>query len=250
MKFYQSKLLNKFSNLSHTFTTKESGLSLKPFKSLNLAFHVGDERDIVEKNHAILADTLHYDKNKLIHMKQMHSARVHIVTDHDNFLQPPICDALITNKTQTPLMVMVADCSPILFYDEKQKVIAVAHAGRQGAFKNIVRNVIESFIHDFNSDVANIYVAIGASIGVCCYEVSDEIKKEAKNLDLGYAVASKNDSYYLNIRKILQKQLNECGIQKEHLEISQTCTCCNSNNYFSYRANNITGRFSGVVFLL
>ncbi len=249
MKIYQSKLLNNFTNLTHAFTTKDGGVSQQPYNSLNVAFHVEDNSSDVKQNHQYLAKKLHYDKNALVHMKQIHSDIIHIVDENDNFLNPPTCDALITDKTDTPLMVMVADCAPLLFYDDTQKVIAVAHAGRAGAFKNIVRNVVQSFTNDFQSDVKNIVISIGASIGSCCYEVGSEIYNEAKSLNLEYAMEKKDDSYYLNVGKILKKQLLASNIQEKNIEISNKCSCCNNSTYFSYRADGITGRFCGLIML-
>nr|WP_321266543.1 peptidoglycan editing factor PgeF [uncultured Sulfurimonas sp.] len=249
MKIYQSKLLKPFKNLTHAFTTKHNGVSKTPYTSLNLAFHVGDNSKDVIKNHKLLASEQNYDIKALIHMKQIHSDIVHIVDANDNFNNPPTCDALITNKTKTPLMVMVADCSPVLFYDDRKKVIAVAHAGRQGAFKNIVQNVINSFKDNYGSDAKDIYVSIGASIGVCCYEVGSEIYEEAKELNLSYAIKKKENSFYLDIAKILNKQLLASGIQEKNIEISRDCSSCKNNKYFSYRADKITGRFAGVIIL-
>jgi polyphenol oxidase len=240
MQIIQSKLFNQFSNLTHAFTTQEIG---------NIAFHVNDAIENVENNHSKLAKLLKYDKQKLIHMKQIHSNDVYIVNAKDNFTTPPTCDALVTNKIQTPLMVMVADCSPILFYDAKEKVIAVAHAGRQGAFKNIIAATLLTMQKEFQTELKNVYVNIGASIGKCCYEVGTEIYEEAIHLKLEYAVEKKKGSYYLDIKKILLSQLQECGIEKKKIEISQDCTCCLRDTYYSYRANPQIGRFAGVIML-
>ena len=240
MKIIQSKLLNKFADLTHCFTTKEAG---------NIAFHVDDTLRNVENNHDNLAKILNYNKDVLVHMKQIHSADVHIISEDDNYTNPRKCDALVTNKKNIPLMVMVADCSPILFYDSKNTVIAVAHAGRQGAFKNIVKNTLDSMKKEFNSSSKNIYVSIGSSIGVCCYEVGAEIYDEAKNLNLEYALEKKAYSYYLDVSKILEAQLLESGIKKENIEISNECTCCLSEKYYSYRAQAKTGRFAGIIML-
>ncbi|MFA5454554.1 MAG: peptidoglycan editing factor PgeF [Sulfurimonas sp.] len=239
MKFYYSKKLTQFPNLIHSFTTKESG---------NLAFHVGDEKSHVEKNHALLAKELGYEKSSLVHMKQIHSDIVHIVADED-FETPPTCDALITNRANTPLMVMVADCSPILFYDDEKKVIAAAHAGRQGAFKNIVKNVVEKMKTEFNSEPKDVHVSVGASIGVCCYEVGSEIYDEAKEKGLEYAMQKRGESFYLDVGAILKKQLLSYGIKRENIEFCEDCTCCNTQRYFSYRAEAKTGRFAGVLML-
>jgi len=249
MQITQTSLLNSFSNLTHCFTTKDGGVSTKPYSSLNLAFHVKDDISSVKQNHSLLADKLNYNKETLVHMKQIHSDIVHIVTSDDNYKNPPTCDALITDKPNTPLMVMVADCSPILFYDPHKKVIAAAHAGRQGAFKNIVKNVIDSFKNSYKSNAEDILVTIGASIGECCYEVGVEINKEAKELNLEQSMTKRDSSYYLNVGTILKKQLLDSGIQEKHIEISQECSCCHNKKYFSYRADKTTGRFCGLIML-
>jgi len=240
MKFYQSKLLNNYSKLTHAFTCKESN---------NLAFHVNDIKKNVIQNHKHLAKELNYDYKTLVHMKQIHSNIVKIIDENDNFDNPPTCDALITNKKKTPLMVMVADCSPLLFFDPKQNVIATAHAGRAGAFENIVQNVILSFIHDFHSDIKDIIVSIGPAICQNCYEINNEIYQEAKERKLDFAVSKKGKKIYLDIRKILFKQLHVMGIKEKNIEISKICNCCHADTFYSYRKNNNTGRFAGVIML-
>ncbi len=240
MKFYHSKLLNDFSNLTSIFTTKDSG---------NLAFHVNDDELYVVANHELLAKELGYEMDSLVHMKQIHSDIVHVVNESDNFKNPPTCDAIITNKKNTPLMVMVADCSPILFYDDEKKIIAAAHAGRQGAFKNIVKNVIGCFVDEFGSNVKNIYTTVGASIGSCCYEVGSEIDIEAKELAFEYAMQKIDGRFYLDVSSIIKTQLLNCGIEKEHIEFSGDCTCCNKERYNSYRAEPSTGRFAGIIMM-
>lgn len=240
MQIIHSTLLNQFSNITHCFTTKDVG---------NLAFHVNDNPINVELKHDNLSKILNFNKNSLIHMKQIHSSDVHIVNDKDDFYNPRECDALVTNKKETPLMVMVADCSPILFYDSINQVIAVAHAGRQGAFKNIIKNTIDTMVNKFSCKPQNIYVSVGASIGQCCYEVGSEIYDEACKIGLEYALEKKENSYYLDISKILLSQLLHLGVKKENIEISNECSCCLKDKYYSYRAEAKTGRFAGVILL-
>ena len=236
MQIIQSNLLNTFSNLTHGFTTKKNG---------NLAFHVGDNIKNVINNHVGLSCNLNYDKSSLIYMKQIHSNIVHIINNDDDFEHSPTCDALITNKINTPLMVMVADCTPILFYDNVQRVIAVAHSGRAGTFGNIIKNVLESFVNNFHSNIADIYVSVGPSICQDCYEVGEEIYQEAKELRLDYAIKKREKKYFLDIKKILKTQLKE--VKVEHFEISDECNACLHDKYFSYRKEGVTGRFAGVI---
>ncbi len=237
MKFYYSQNLSHFTNVLHAFTTRESG---------NLAFHVGDDPKNVKKNHELLGIALGYEKEKLVYMKQIHSDLVHVVTDED-FNRPPTCDALVTNKKCVPLMVMVADCSPVLLYDAKQKAVAAVHAGRAGAFQNILKNTLEAMRHEFGSKAKDVYASIGASIGVCCYEVGAEIDKEAKALGLEYAMQKREERLYLDVNAILKNQLLACGVA--NIEMLELCTCCNKGELFSYRAQSKTGRFAGVIML-
>ena len=228
-----------------SFTTRYGGKSTTPYDSLNLAFHVGDDSDIVNQNHQILAKFMQYNRDSLIYMKQIHSNIVHIIDDNDSFDNPPTCDALITNRKGIYLMVMVADCTPVLFYDPIKSIIAVAHIGRAGAFTNIIQCVMNSFITEFGSDRQDIIVSSGASICKECYEVGYEIDKEAKELGLGYAIEYISDRYYLDIKKIIKTQLKELKVA--NIDISDECSCCSKERYFSYRADGITGRFAGVI---
>jgi polyphenol oxidase len=232
--------MKDFSNLLATFTSKANG---------NLAFHVEDDPLYVEENHAKLAKDLGYTKEKLVFMKQIHSNDVHRVTSDDNFHTPPTSDALVTNKKNIPLMVMMADCSGLLFYDPVHEVIAAAHAGRAGAFSHIVTNVLEKMHEEFGCEPKDICVWVSASIGSCCYEVGEEIAKEALSLDLAYAIDTKENRYYLDVNAILQKQLLAQGIQTSKLSFANICTACNTDTYYSYRAEGLTGRFAGVIML-
>lgn len=239
MKFYPSKLLNKHTDIISAFTTKKSG---------NLAFHVGDDTTDVINRHKKLACDMGYNMSKLIHMKQIHSNDVLCVEEGFDFEHPPTCDGLITDKKGIPLMVMVADCSPILLYDPIKKVIAVVHAGRAGAFKNIVATTLEKFKQTYNSKAEDILISIGPAICEACYEVGEEIYYEAKELELEYALTHQNARYHLNIRAILQKQLLNAGAKKQNIEISDLCSCC-SEEFYSYRGEEQTGRFAGVIML-
>lgn len=211
MKLQQSHILKHFSNITSAFTTKKSG---------NLAFHVGDVADNVIKNHKLLANEIGFEHNSLVHMRQIHSNDVVEVNAAHNFENPPTCDALITNKKKTPLMVMVADCAPILFYDPLCEAIGVAHAGRAGAFLNIVAQTINAMSHSYGSNAKDIVVSVGPMIQECCYEVGAEIYDECKTLALEWSIGQRAGRYYLNIAKILKSQLLDAGIEeKKHRDL-------------------------------
>lgn len=175
-------------------------------------------------------------------MEQIHSSIVRDVQDNKNAQR---CDGLITNKINTPLMVMVADCIPILFYDKIKRVIAVAHAGREGTFQNISAKTIDKMINDYGCEAKNIEVQLGASIQKCCYEVSIELATQTKRKFGKQFVNNRN----IDLQAINQQQLLQKGIKIKNIEISQICTKCSNQNYFSYRNDKSCGRFAGIIML-
>ncbi len=240
MKLLKSKLLCGTS-LTHAFTCK---------KSNNIAFHVGDDTNSVIVNHQTLASQMHYHYENLVHMKQIHSNKVVRVNTEYDFTTPIECDAIITNEPNVPLMVMVADCTPILLYEKNTHAIAAIHAGRAGAFQNIIKNSITMMTEEFNSNSKNIVAVLGPSICQNCYEVNEKIYEEAKILGYGKAILQKEDSFFLHVNQILMQQLQECGVTKNHIEVIQHCTSCEHHTFFSYRADgSATGRQAGIIML-
>jgi hypothetical protein len=247
-KLLSSPLLESFKNLTHAFSTRHGGVSPSPFSSFNLAFHVGDNPLHVNQNHELLASALGYKKSSLVHMRQIHSDIVHIVSEDDDFEHPPQCDALITNKKNIPLMIMSADCAPIIIYDPLLHVIAVVHAGREGAFKNIIAKTIAQMQEHFTCKPASLHVSLGASIHGCCYEVNENIANEAKALGYQEMLSYKNSAPFLHVNTIVKKQLEETGVKQ--IDEIALCSACHHETFFSYRADGgITGRTAAVAML-
>ncbi len=247
----ESQQLKAYPQLAHTFTTRHGGISKLPYESNNLAFHVGDDAETVIQNHKRLAQEMGYDYTNLVHMRQVHSDNVVIVDPelHD-FEHPPECDALITDKPGIPLMVMTADCTPVLFFDPVQNVIAVAHAGRAGAIMGIVPKTIEKMCTHYKSRKDDIVVVLGPSIGGCCYEVGETIGKEILESPNAFAVIQRDEKYFLEVNAIIHMQLEDIGILQSHIDDLNICNACENETYFSYRADRQkTGRIAGVIML-
>ena len=175
-------------------------------------------------------------------MEQVHSDTVKIVDESNEIKET---DAIITNKPRLTLVVMVADCIPVLFYDPVNKVIAVAHVGRVGVFKNIIEKTILKMQEKFNSDVENILVSVGPSIKSCCYEVGEDIISATKEKFGKQYIKNKK---FLDLPDITLGQLLKSGVIKNNIEIINKCTACNED-YFSYRRNKKTGRCVGVIMI-
>ncbi|RKY52293.1 MAG: peptidoglycan editing factor PgeF [Candidatus Neomarinimicrobiota bacterium] len=246
----QSQLLSSFNTIRHIFTTRLDGVSSIPYHSNNLAFHVGDKQNDVIENHIQLAHKLDYDLNKLVHMRQIHSDKIVIIDSEHSFTSPPECDAIITNKKSIPLMVMTADCTPVILYDKVHQVVAAVHAGRAGAFGAIVSKTVKKMQSHFSSEPSDIYAVLGPSIHNCCYEIGKDIVYEAHEQGFEYAVSTRNDHYYLDVNRIIKRQLITASVPEEHIEDLSLCTSCQNEVFFSYRADEQqTGRMAGVIML-
>ena len=223
--------MNDFKNILAVFTTIKDG---------NLAYHVQDKKENVDKNRKNLALKYNYDAKKLISMNQTHGNTVQIV----NSSSPRIiddCDGLITNEKNLPLMVMVADCIPILLYDDKKGVIAALHAGRNSTFLKIAEVAISKMKENFNSKPSDIKAILGPSIQKCCYEVSIELANITEKSFGKEFVNGRN----IDLQGINKSILVQNGVK--NIKILNNCTKCSSKEHFSYRKDHKTGRFAGII---
>lgn len=216
-----------------TFTTIDDG---------NLAFHVPDTKKNVENNREKLSLKYKFDSKNLIYMNQVHGNNVQIVSYESPRLIDN-CDGLITNEKNLTLMVMVADCIPIIFIDKIEGVIAAVHAGRNSTFEKISEITALKMINDFNCKVENIEVVFGPSIQKCCYEVSSELVEIVRK-SFGEKFIN---GRLIDLQSINKMLLNNLGIL--NITISNICTKCSNEAFFSFRLDNKCGRFAGIVAL-
>ncbi len=217
--------------IEYTFTKASDG---------NMAYHVSDKKENVDKNRAKLAKKCNFNIKDLVYMNQTHGDNIIVVNKKSPNLIDN-CDALITKEKNLTLMVMVADCIPILFMDKNKGVIAAVHAGRNSTFLNIAQKTVLKMIKKFNYSKDDIKVIFGPSIQQCCYEVSQELENIV-NYSFGKEF-SKNR--FIDLQGINKKQLNSIGIF--NISIFNICTKCSNEDYFSYRKNPNCGRFVGII---
>ncbi len=173
-------------------------------------------------------------------VKQTHSDIVHILDN--NYINQSIGDAIITNKKNTPIIIKVADCVPILIYDKENKVISLVHSGGKGTLKNITIKTIETILSRYNSKKENIYVYIYPSIRNCHFEIEQDVyslfKDQISNIDK-YTNKLEN-KYYIDMQSIIKDKLIEIGIT--NIIDTNICTYCNHDKYYSYRYNHTDKR--------
>lgn len=184
---------------------------------------------------------------KPITMKQKHTNILSVVDE--KYSPSTISDALVTNRNDVALFVRVADCQPILMYDEDLKVIAAVHAGREGVYQNIIKQTLSVFRENFGSSVKKIKVVIGPSAKKCCYEVGRD-----SNEHLEFVLSNFGPSYIkgknIDLNGITKMQLLKEGVLEKNIQISDECTICNNEKYFSYRCGAKKEQIAGVISLV
>lgn len=227
-------------SVPHGFTTRLGGVSTGTQESLNLAFGRGDTMENVEKNIRILGSALGFDPEKLVLTRQIHSDIVRVVTDADcNGLchrDYPECDALVTNTPGVSLMVFTADCTPLLFHDPVTGTVGAAHAGWRGTAQDIAGKTVRAMVEHFGCDVKNIRAAIGPNLGQCHFETDGDVPhaligtfgREA----LPY-IKKIGDKFHPDLKAVNALALRRRGVT--HIEISDSCTWCESDRFWSHR---------------
>lgn len=208
--------------------------------------------NIDAKNEDDLFKTFKEDEFKLTNLtrnSQIHSSIVNKI-DIENIGQRIDGDALITNVKEVPLLILTADCVPVVIIDSKNKAIGAVHAGWRGTYDRIVKKTIEEMIKNYNTNPEDLVCVIGPSIGPCCYEVSKDLV-EKFNINLANHVGKfdiiKNNKYYLDLWKINELTLKDCKVKEENIINLQICTNCNHEKFYSYRKHNKTQKRIGTM---
>lgn len=176
-----------------------------------------------------LAQKEGFDITKLTCAEQVHGVDVVVVGPSlvgcgalDLESRVPKCDALVTNLKGVCLMMLTADCVPVLLYDKQREVAAAIHAGWKGTAGRIVCKSIEKMIEAFGCYAKDIEAYIGPSICGECFEVGDEvIDAIGKRFVTGM---SKNGKALLDLKSANAIQMAEMGVDPLKIKISKECT--------------------------
>ena len=254
--------LFRHQTIRHFVSTRTGGQSNAPYDSLNLGYHVGDNPEHVLENRKRLALAVGIPLSCFTLAKQIHSGTVAVVseamrgrgsTKYEEAIETT--DAMVTDVPGICLVILVADCVPMLFFDPVKKVIGVAHAGWKGTLQSIALHTVGAMENGFGSSPHNIIVGMGPSIGPCCYEVGPEVISHVKSAfspSKEYLVKeSKDGKGYLDLWRANLDQLLRAGIQRKNIEMAMKCTCHNPDLFFSYRhQKGGTGRFGAGISIL
>ena len=228
------KLLNQ-KKISHAFFDRIGGKSKGIYKSLNCGSGSKDKKNKIKENLKIVKNKISKDSKNLYLLHQFHSNKFVFIGKNYRLNKKKVkADAIITNQKKLPIAVLTADCVPILLYDKKREMIAAIHAGWKGAFKDIIKKVI-NFMSKKGCNKKNIIAAVGPCIGKVNYNVKEDFKKKFIKKDKKNKVFFniKKNIIYFDLPNYVKSQLRYNKITK--IDMKNIDTFNKKNNFFSAR---------------
>ena len=264
MPFFDQGLLRYYAfnslldaNVTHALFTRRGGVSPKPWASLNVGGTVGDDPSHVKKNRQRVIQSINKDPESIYDVWQVHGVNVICVeaprppnTPHKQ------ADAMLTDKANVTLFMRFADCVPILLYDPHRCIVGIVHAGWQGTVQRIVAATVETMKKRYASSPADILAGIGPSICQRHYVVGEDVIDQVCSAFVGKASEIltyvngnlKGPRAKLDLWTANRLILEDIGVK--NIEISEVCTACNLEDWYSHRGESgNTGRFGGLISL-
>jgi YfiH family protein len=232
--------------IQHGFFTRRGGASHGAFSSLNVSFGIGDQDAAVEINRQKLAAC--FPTDDLLWLRQIHGSKRLALDRNSASLRLDLRqsklegDALITDCPGDYLLIQVADCQPVFLYAADRHVIANIHVGWRGSVQNIIGRTVAHMVAQYGCDPGVMHAAIGPSLGPCCAEF---VNYRSELPQAFWAYRDRRDHF--DFWAISQSQLQACGVLGEHINISQICTRCQTQDFYSYRGEGRTGRFAAFI---
>ncbi|WP_290058555.1 peptidoglycan editing factor PgeF [Amycolatopsis solani] len=225
-------------------TTRAGGASRPPYDTFNLGDHVGDDEGNVYANRKRLAAELGLAEDKLAWMEQVHG-RTATTVDGTETQAAEATDALVTATPGVALVVLVADCVPILLADAEAGVVSAVHAGRVGTRVGVVPAAVAA-MREAGAETGRIEALLGPAICGDCYEVPAEMAADVEKHVPGSACKTRKGTPGLDLRAGLWRQLADLGVGK--IGVDPRCTN-EDKTLFSYRRDGTTGRIAGITWI-
>jgi YfiH family protein len=235
----------QYEGLLHGFMGRRGGKSVGPYAGLNVSYRVGDDPKIVSQNICDMKQAVGIHDGRIVTMKQVHGADIVEVKDK-NLKEAGPADGLVTQENEILPAVLTADCVPILFVAPRHKVVAAVHAGWRGTLAGIAAKTTQLLEEKYHVPPTGVEVALGPSIGGCCYEVKEDVMgplREKWGKLAQESVTKKNAKTLLDLRRLNSGVLEQAGIPTGQIFSIGPCTSCAAQEFFSYRREGeATGR--------
>ena len=231
--------------IRHAFFTRRGGVSEGLFGSLNCGFGSGDSPERVARNREIAMDHIGLPDDRLVTVRQIHSARVVAVEQPWRREESPCADGLVTAVPGIALGVLAADCAPILLHDPVARVIGAAHGGWRGALGGVVDATLARMA-ELGATRRRIGAAIGPCIAQRSYEVGPEFPQPFVAEDTGnirfFAPAPSLGRFLFDLGGYIAHRLARAGITS--VEVASHDTVAEEERFFSYRRARLRGERS------
>jgi YfiH family protein len=251
LSLYRVHAFDDYPHLNHAIFTRKGGVSRAPFHSLNLSTAVGDRPQAVSSNIQQACRAVNTTPKQTVSCHLIHGADVLTINKANQRQVVGQADGLITGDPDIYLFMRFGDCVPLIFYDPVQNAVGLTHAGWRGTMQNAAGATIRAMVDQMGCRPKNIIAVIGPAIGPCCYEVGPEV--------IGAATATFTDSDSLftsrngnkeqanfDLWEANRRQLAAAGVKQ--IIQSGICTACQTDDFFSHRAENgRTGRFGVII---
>jgi YfiH family protein len=224
------------------FSTRVGGVSRIPYDTLNLGLHVGDNPSAVLDNRKRWLEQWNVSWSRVIVGEQVHGTNIKWVGEEDGGrgiceldTAIPAVDGLVTQST-FGLMGLFADCVPLFFYFPDVQAVGIVHAGWRGTANKIGQKILDC-VEKAGGRTENAWVAIGPSIGPCCYFVDESvaIRFRANFDETPFLSKQENEQYLLDLWEANRTTLLEKGVHKENIDLAAICTADNPEWFFSHR---------------
>jgi YfiH family protein len=228
------------------FTGRAGGVSRPPYAALNLGAHVGDEPASVETNRRRLAEALALEPDALVFAEQVHGPGVAVVSAADRGSRPVAgVDGLVTSTPGIALVMMAADCLPVLLADAVAGVVAAAHAGRQGLVAGVLQETVRVMVEQ-GATASRVVATVGPAICGRCYELPAGLVDEVDSAVPGTASRTRHGTPSVDLVAGARSVLAAAGVPA--VTATGRCTV-EQEDWFSYRRDGRTGRHAGLVWL-
>ncbi|MCM1540286.1 MAG: peptidoglycan editing factor PgeF [Blautia sp.] len=235
----------------HLVTTRLGGVSTGDLATMNLSFTRGDREENVLENYRRVGRVLGCGLEDMVASHQTHTVNIRRVTaadrgkgivtprDYENI------DGLMTDEKGIALVTFYADCVPLLFLDPVHQAIGLAHSGWRGTVGRMGQRMTEAMAEAFGSRPEELIAAVGPSICRECYEVGEEVAQRFWQLFGGRERCGRvvtegkaPGKYQLDLWLANRRILEEAGIPRHRISVTDICTCHNSDYLFSHRGSN------------
>ena len=242
--YYSFPAFDALDGIRHGFSTRLGGVSEGVFSSMNLSFTRGDDDAAVRENFDRFCAAIRVNAEDVVISAQTHTANVKIVTAEDRGRgitrekEYTDVDGLVTNDPGVVLCTQYADCVPLFFVDPVKRVVATSHAGWRGTAAGIAAVTVDKMVEEYGCRPADILAGIGPSIGHCCFEVDTPVYDafcQVEVFDDTCYTDNGDGKYHIDLWQVNRNWMLKAGIAPEHITVTDLCTRCHPNLFWSHR---------------